>query len=69
MTTEQRDILFVEDNAHDAELTIRALTKGNVANKVVWVKDGIEALAFLDQRAAHPATLPQVVLLELKLPT
>lgn len=38
------DILLVEDNPTDAELTIRALKKNNLANKLHWVKDGAEAL-------------------------
>ena len=41
---EDVDILLVEDNQHDAELAIRALKKRNLANRVVWVKDGTEAL-------------------------
>jgi CheY-like chemotaxis protein len=38
------EILLVEDNPSDAELCIRALKKNNLANKLVWVKDGAEAL-------------------------
>ena len=41
------DILLVEDNATDAELCMRALKKHNLANNLVWVKDGAEALAFI----------------------
>jgi hypothetical protein len=41
------DILLVEDNATDAELGIRALKKHNLANNVVWVKDGAEGLDFV----------------------
>ncbi len=65
------DILLVEDNPNDAELALRALKKHNLANKVVWVKDGEEALDFLFHRGAHasaPNTLPRVVLLDLRLP-
>ena len=40
-------ILLVEDNPADAELCIRALRKHNLANELVWVKDGAEALDFL----------------------
>jgi len=40
------EILLVEDNATDAELTIEALKENNLANKLVWVKDGAEALDF-----------------------
>lgn len=41
------DILLVEDNPNDAELCIRALRKHNLANKLLWVKDGAEALDVL----------------------
>ena len=41
------EILLVEDNPTDAELCIRALKKNNLANNLVWVKDGAEALDFL----------------------
>ena len=66
------DILLVEDNPRDAELTIRALKKRNLANNVVWVKDGEEALAYLfgantGAPPAHTHT-PKVILLDLKLP-
>lgn len=60
----QRVILLVEDNPDDEELTLRALAKSNILNPVHVARDGVEALDFL--RAANP--LPQVVLLDLKLP-
>jgi len=41
------EILLVEDNPHDAEITLRALKRANFANHVQWLKDGEEALAFL----------------------
>ena len=41
------EVLLVEDTASDAELTIRALKKRGLANRLVWVKDGAEALEFL----------------------
>ena len=47
MTSQEVEILLVEDNATDAELTTRALKKHNLANKLVWVKDGAEALDFV----------------------
>ena len=47
------EILLVEDNATDAELTIRALKKSNLANNLVWVKDGAEALNFLFGTGAY----------------
>lgn len=69
---ERADILLVEDNATDAELCIRALKKHNLANRLVWVKDGAEALDFLFARGAYsgrsPNGPPRVVLLDLRLP-
>ena len=66
------EILLVEDNASDAELTLRALKKAHVANDVHVVGDGAEALEFLFGEGAHAgragAALPRVVLLDLKLP-
>jgi CheY-like chemotaxis protein len=66
------EILLVEDNPTDAELTIRALTKNNLANKLVWVKDGAEALDFLFATGAYTGRSvtcsPKVVLLDLRLP-
>jgi len=66
------DILLVEDNPSDAELTLRALKKARVANDVHVVGDGAEALEFLFGEGAHAgragAALPRVVLLDLKLP-
>jgi two-component system response regulator len=66
------DILLVEDNPQDAELTIRALKGRNLANRLVVVKDGAEALDFVfcrgqyaDRQMTHP---PKVILLDLKLP-
>lgn len=66
------EVLLVEDNPWDAELTMRALKKHHLANQVFHVQDGAEALDFLfgrgdyEGRAAdHP---PKVVLLDLKLP-
>lgn len=72
MTTAERTILLVEDNPVDEELTLRALKKSNVLNPVVVARDGVEALDFLFARGAHAGraaeALPQVVLLDLKLP-
>jgi two-component system response regulator len=65
-------ILLVEDNPDHAELTLRALKNGNVLNEVFWVKDGAEALAFLEHRGpyADPDTAPRpgLILLDLNLP-
>lgn len=69
---EEVEILLVEDNPTDAELAIRALNKSNLANKLVWVKDGAEALDFLFATGAYsgrPVTnAPKVILLDLHLP-
>lgn len=68
----QKFILLVEDNPDDEALTLRALSKHNVANAVVVARDGVEAIDFLFGTGAHagrdPADLPQIVLLDLKLP-
>jgi two-component system, response regulator len=67
----QAEILLVEDDNTDAELTLRALQKNNLANKVVWVKDGAEALDFLFQTGVYAerrSEMPKLVLLDLKLP-
>jgi two-component system response regulator len=61
-----RTILLVEDNPKDEVLTIRALKKSNILNKVVVAHDGAEALDYLFSPTA--TTLPQLVLLDLKLP-
>lgn len=66
------EILLVEDNPTDAELCIRALKKSNLANKLVWVKDGAEALEFIFAQGAYSARMvtngPKVILLDLRLP-
>jgi CheY-like chemotaxis protein len=64
-------ILLVDDNPDDVKLTIRALRKGNVLNDVVVAQDGVEALDYLFCRgkfAGRDGKLPQVVLLDLKMP-
>ncbi len=65
------EVLLVEDSATDAELCIRALKKHNLANKLVWAKDGAEALDLLfatGEHAMHCPIRPKVVLLDLRLP-
>lgn len=66
------DILLVEDNPHDAELTVRAIRKRNILNPFHVVEDGAEALDFLFCRGAYQERdclkLPKVILLDLKLP-
>lgn len=64
-------ILLVEDNPDDAELTRLALQDSGVLNEVVWVKDGAEALDYLfckGDYASRGENLPQLVLLDLKMP-
>jgi two-component system response regulator len=68
---EQVEILLAEDSEADAEMTIRALRRNNLANRLVWVKDGAEALDFIFRRgtyASRPAGAPKLVLLDLKMP-
>ena len=66
------EILLVEDNPNDAELTLRALRKHNLANRVVHVIDGKEALDFVFARGEYSDRTieigPRVVFLDLKLP-
>jgi len=69
---EQIEILLVEDNPEDAEMTMRALRKRNLANRLHWVKDGEEALDYLfgtGQYAGRtPSQPPKLVLLDIKMP-
>lgn len=66
------EVLLVEDNPDDAELATRALKKYNLANNLLWVKDGEEALDFLFARGEfserNTENKPKVILLDLKLP-
>jgi CheY-like chemotaxis protein len=66
------EVLLVEDNPSDAELTMRALTKRNLANKLFHAKDGAEALDFVFAQGSFlhrkVENGPKVVLLDLKLP-
>lgn len=66
------EILLVEDNPRDAELTIRALKKHNLAHKLFHLSDGVDALDYLFNRGKYaerdPKDLPKVILLDLKLP-
>lgn len=65
------EILLVEDNLHDAELTLRSLRKVNLGNKVFHVKDGAEALDFVFNKNAYAgrsAIKPKVILLDIKMP-
>ena len=72
MNPKAKLILLVEDNPDDAELTLLALQENGVLNEVVWVKDGVEAVDYLFRSGAYatrdPNVLPQLVLLDLKMP-
>ena len=65
-------ILLVEDNADDEALTLRALKKNNIKNEVVVAHDGVEALDYLFASGPYAgrdlSVMPQVILLDLKLP-
>ncbi|WP_077033525.1 response regulator [Pelomonas sp. KK5] len=68
---DQVEILLVEDSPNDAELAMRALRKGGLANKLLWVKDGEEALDYLfrqGQYADREQGSPRLVFLDLKMP-
>lgn len=67
------EILMAEDNQHDAELTIRELKRHNMANLLVHVKDGEEALDFIYGRGVYAErgeqiSLPRLVLLDIQMP-
>ena len=66
------EILLVEDNPTDSELTIRALKKSHLANELAWVKDGAEALDFIFATGIYAQRSmlnpPKVILLDLRLP-
>ena len=66
-TLNEVEILLVEDDPADAEMTMRALRRNHLANKIHWVKDGEQALDYMFGERA-PASLPKLVLLDLKMP-
>lgn len=72
MTDSIIEILFIEDNPHEAELTMLSLKKNNLANRLKHIDDGAEALDFIFSRGeyAHRANLqyPKLIILDLKLP-
>ena len=72
MEEKEIEILLIEDNPHEAELTIRSLKKHNLANKLMHIDDGEEALDFLFSRNSSVGTPPhfnpKLILLDLKLP-
>jgi len=67
-----KHILLVEDNPDDVKLTLRALKKNNILNKVVVVEDGVEALDYLHGTGRFAgrdlSDMPQLILLDLKMP-
>src|SRR6185503_10517735 len=69
---QEMEILLVEDNSKDAEMTRRALRKHNLSNRVHWVKDGEEALDYVFCRGAYaqrePLRPPRLILLDIKMP-
>jgi len=72
MANDVVEILLVEDNPNDAELTIRALKKQNLANSLHWVKDGAEALDYIYAKGEYSdrelENRPKIILLDLNLP-
>ncbi len=70
--TNEVEILLIEDNPNDVELALRALKKNNLANRVLTVKDGAEALDFIFGKGVYQnrrvENVPRVILLDLKLP-
>jgi two-component system, response regulator len=72
MSSDEVEILLVEDNPSDAELTMRALKKKNMINKLVWVKDGSEALDFIFAKGVYSdrnmEDVPKLILLDLRMP-
>src|ERR1700686_4212265 len=65
------EILLVEDSDADAEMTMRALKKGKVTNKVMWVKDGVEAHQSIQSAGAYSQRdrrHPKLILLDIKMP-
>lgn len=71
-SNQDKHILLVEDNPDDELLTLRALKQNNVANEIIVAHDGVEAIEYLFGSGARagqlPVVLPQLVLLDLKLP-
>ena len=72
MENTEVEILLVEDNMNDAELTIRALKKSNISNKIFHLKDGVATLDFLfgtgEYARRNINNKPKLILLDLKMP-
>ena len=65
------EILLVEDNPDDAEMTMRALKRRHLANGIVWAKDGSEALDYMFRRGDYANRVdgnPRLILLDIKMP-
>ncbi len=61
-------VLLVEDNADDVDLTIYALKKNNIPHQLITVNDGVEALEYFFNDRDEEVVLPDIILLDLKLP-
>lgn len=72
MTTDQKTILLIEDDQHDAQLTLRVLSENRIANNVVHLSNGVEALDYLFGEGKYSgrdtSDQPELVLLDIKLP-
>ena len=71
MSLREVEILLVEDSGADAEMTMRTLRKRGIANHLVWVRDGVEALDYLfceNEFEGRDSGDPKMVLLDLKMP-
>ena len=72
MSQDDKVVLLIEDNSDDEKLTLRALKKRHISNRVIVARDGAEALDWLFLRGSHanrdPALRPQIVMLDLNLP-
>lgn len=72
MENNEIEILLIEDNLSDAEMTTRALRKSNIANKIIHLEDGLEAIEFIfgtgEYENRNISNLPKVILLDLKMP-
>ena len=71
MTLRQVEILLVEDSSADAEMTMRTLKRRGIANDIVWVRDGVEALEYLfceGEYADRASGDPKLVMLDIKMP-
>jgi two-component system response regulator len=72
MNTEEVEIVLVEDNPDDAELTLRALKKSNISNRIIHLEDGAEALDFIFSKGKYTDrknnAKPKIILLDLNMP-